>query len=284
MRQSLVWGFRFRAPWWAWFCSSPVEWNRWGDAPPCACRWRLALAHDAIPDARCCRRTGSSGPAPGALDSVPRKLPDGDGRNADGDSGDSSALASKRGVQVKAELATAMGWSLTTIAIYAAALRAFRWRNAGPFLIPVATGAALIVLVIKLCGVAYPAYAEATGLLRSLIGPATVALAVPLFVQFQRLRPVWRELSVALLAACMVAILSSVTLARALGASSALVASVAPKSATMPIAMPVAERFGGQASIAALAVAITGRGRRDCRPILRIIGVQDARVRGLAWA
>jgi len=180
-------------------------------------------------------------------------------------------------------IAKVLAWSAASVLVYALALKIYRWRNAHPFLIPVATGAALIMALLALLDEPYPVYAQSTGLLRSLIGPATVALAVPMFVQLQRLRSVWRELSATLLVGGAAAIALAMGLAWVLGAGASLVASLAPKSATMPIAMPVAERFGGQASITALAVAVTGvAGAIFSEPLLRWMRIRDDRVRGFA--
>ena len=180
-------------------------------------------------------------------------------------------------------IAKMLVWSALTILSYAIALAAYRRGNAHPFLIPVATGAGLIMMLIKVLGESYPGYAQATGLLRSLIGPATVALALPLFAQLERLRSVWRALSATLILGCAAAIASAVALGWALGAGASLVSSLAPKSATMPIAMPVAVQVGGQAPIAALAVAITGvAGAIFSDPLLRWMRIRDPRVRGFS--
>lgn len=177
----------------------------------------------------------------------------------------------------------ALAWTLTSVLVYLAMLGLYRWRKANPFLIPVATGAVVLMLAMKLTGKPYPDYARATEWLRALIGPATVALAVPMYVQLGRLKSVWRALSAALVMGCAVAIASAMALAWLLGAGPAQIASLAPKSATMPIAMPVAEQFGGQAAIAALAVAITGvAGAIFTDPVMRWLKIDDPRVRGFA--
>ena len=87
----------------------------------------------------------------------------------------------------------------------------------------------------------------------------------------------------ALLVGSSAAILSAVLVAWALGGSLETILSLAPKSASMPFALPVAERLGGLASLAAVAVAITGiLGAVVARPLLDALGVQDQAVRGFA--
>lgn len=180
-------------------------------------------------------------------------------------------------------LAQMLTWTAATVAVYLTVLALYRWRKANPFLIPVATGAALLMLMMKLTGKSYADYAQATRLLRALIGPATVALAVPMYLQLARLKSVWRALTAALIIGCAVAVLSAMGLARVLGGGAAQIASLAPKSATMPIAMPVAEQFGGQAAITALAVVITGvAGAILTEPVMRWLRIDDHRIRGFA--
>lgn len=172
-------------------------------------------------------------------------------------------------------------WIGASVAAYAAALRLYHWRDANPFLIPVVTGAALLIAILLASGVRYSSYAEAIGLLKALLGPATVALAVPLYRQLERLRSIWLPLTIALATGCVGAVASAVGIAWALGGTPELLVSVAPKSATMPLAIPVAERLGGQPSLAALAVAFTGvAGAVAMQPLMRRMHIEDDRVRG----
>ena len=69
-----------------------------------------------------------------------------------------------------------------------------------------------------------------------LLGPATVALAVPLYQQFRRLRQLWLPVAISLISGVVIAAGSSVGLARLLGGSLEIQMSLAPKSATAPVA------------------------------------------------
>ncbi|WP_038214454.1 LrgB family protein [Xenophilus azovorans] len=172
-------------------------------------------------------------------------------------------------------------WSAATLLAYVAALRIYHGSRGSPWLIPVLTGALAIAVVLKLAGVSYASYADAMRPLKALLGPATVALAVPLYHQWSRMKGRLRPLLLALAAGSVAAIASAFLLARSLGGDSVLMASLAPKSATMPIAIPVAEKFAGQGSLAALAVAITGIvGTIVKTPLMRWMRVQDECVRG----
>lgn len=174
-----------------------------------------------------------------------------------------------------------LGLLLTTVAVYMAARWVYQRSGTHPFLIPVFTGVTVMVLVLSATDTAYADYAQATGILKFLIGPATVALAVPLYAQLPQLRRMWLPLSVALGVGCITAIVSALLIAWLLGGSLEVLLSLAPKSATMPVAIPASEAVGGIGSLAAVACAITGiAGVMMARPIFRLVGTQDPVVCG----
>ncbi len=179
--------------------------------------------------------------------------------------------------------ASALPWLALTVLAYLAAVWLYQKSGNSPYLIPILPAVVLVVSVLLLTGTPYPVYFDHVQALYFLIGPATVALAVPLHGQLHRIRAMWRPLGAALLVGSSVAIVSTVLVAWALGGSLETIVSLAPKSASMPFAMPVAERLGGLASLAAVAVAITGiLGAVVARPLLNALGVQDQAVRGFA--
>lgn len=179
--------------------------------------------------------------------------------------------------------ASPLPWLVLTMLAYALTLALYRRSGAHPLLIPPLTGTAIVVIVLLATGTPYATYREGVGLLSFLIGPATVALAIPLYAQRERIRQLWRPLGVALIAGCTVAIVSALLLAWALGGTRETLMSLAPKSATMPIALPVAERMGGAPSLAAVAVALTGiAGAVLAAPLLRLLRVHDPAARGFA--
>lgn len=173
----------------------------------------------------------------------------------------------------------ALAWPLLTLAAYAAALWLYRRSGHHLLCLPVLTGTALVVALLALSGTAYPVYADATRLLRWLSGPAVIALAVPLYRQAALLRRLALPLLAALLAGCAVAVGATLALAFVLGAPREVALSLAPKSATMPIAMAAAERAGGLPALAAMAVVATGvLGTLLCAPLLRRLRIEDERV------
>ncbi|QIL73299.1 LrgB family protein [Diaphorobacter sp. HDW4B] len=174
-------------------------------------------------------------------------------------------------------------WIGVTFAAYLLAQKLYRRFGGNPILVPVATTSAMVMLVLWLSGVRYEAYAMATKPLSWWVGPATVAIAIPLFAQLDRLKRIWKPLLIALLVGSLVAMLSAIGIAWALGGSWQTIASLMPKSATMPIAIPMAERFGGLPALAAVAVVITGVvGTVISHPLLRLLKVTDPAARGFA--
>lgn len=174
-------------------------------------------------------------------------------------------------------------WLVLTLLAYLAGVWLFQRSGGNPLLIPVLTAVAMVVGVLWLTGTPYPVYFEGVQPLYFLIGPATVALAVPLYGQLDRIRQMWLPIGIALLVGSSAAIVSALGVAWALGGSLETLMSLAPKSASMPFALPVAERLGGLASLAAVAVAITGiAGTIMARPLLNLLRVHDPAVRGFA--
>src|SRR5690606_30150607 len=118
-----------------------------------------------------------------------------------------------------------------------------------PLLLPVLLAVVLVLAFLYATNTPYQVYARHTWLLQFLIGPATVALAVPLYSQFDRLKRLFWPIVVALLAGSSCAIVSAMGIAAFMGASLPTQLSLLPKSATMPIAMEVAAISGGLPSL-----------------------------------
>jgi len=174
-------------------------------------------------------------------------------------------------------------WLVLTLACYLSAVQLYRRSGQQPWLIPVFTAVPVVVLVLLLTGTPYATYQQGTALLGLMIGPATVALALPLYAQRARIRRLWRPIAVALTVGCVVGLVSAIGIAWAFGGSMESIVSLAPKSATIPIALPLAERFGGLPSLAAVAVAITGIAGTIVAPwLLRRLHCNDPAVEGFA--
>ncbi len=169
-----------------------------------------------------------------------------------------------------------------TLAVYQLALAAYE-RTRWVFLQPVLVSMAVLIGILLAAGLTYEEYRESTFLLSVLLGPTTVALAVPLFLNLRRIRQLFWPTLITLLVAGTFATVLGVALAWAFGAERMMLMTMAPKSVTSPIAMLVAEQIGGVAALAAVFVLITGVLGAMCGPeLLRRIGVHHPAAQGLA--
>lgn len=175
-----------------------------------------------------------------------------------------------------------LGLTLTLIA-YLAGQYLFTKVRQSPFLNPVLVAVVILILLLKGTGTDYQTYFQGAQFVHFLLGPATVALALPLYRQLHALKQSMLAVAVALVMGSAIASLSAMAIARGLGATSQTVLSMAPKSVTSPIAMGVAEQIGGLPSLTAALVLITGIIGAVVGPwILDRLGITDARARGFA--
>ena len=170
-----------------------------------------------------------------------------------------------------------------TLVAFQAASAVFERMGRNPLLNPVLGAVLIVVAVLVLTGTDYGTYFEGAQFVHFLLGPATVALAVPLYRQWHRVRRSALAIAVSLVAGSLTAILSAVCVAWLLDGSQAVLASLAPKSVTAPVAMGIAEKLGGLPSLTAVLVIVTGiLGAMLGPKLLDMTGVVDWRARGLA--
>jgi predicted murein hydrolase (TIGR00659 family) len=175
-----------------------------------------------------------------------------------------------------------LGLTLTLLA-YQAAYWIYQRAAFNPLLNPVLLAILMLVAALQLTDTPYATYFDGAQFVHFLLGPATVALAVPLYLQFDKLKRLALPLVVALLAGSVTAIVSAVGIAWLLGASETTLLSLAPKSVTTPIAMGIAEKMGGIPSLAAVLVILTGvSGSVMAKYVLDGLRITDHGVRGFA--
>ena len=175
-----------------------------------------------------------------------------------------------------------LGLTLTLVA-YQAAFWLYRRSGFHPLANPVMLAIAMLAIVLWLGNIDYRRYFDGAQFVHFLLGPATVALAIPLYAEWPRLKAMAAPLLIALAVGSLTAVLSSYTIGALLGASRASLISLAPKSVTMPIAMAVAEPLGGLPALAAALVMLTGVIGAVSAPYLyRWLRINDDAVRGFA--
>lgn len=172
---------------------------------------------------------------------------------------------------------------LLTLASYRFALWVYGRSNSLPIFHPFLVASIPVIIVLPLVNVDYEEYRDQTQIIAFLLGPATVALAWPLYRQLHTVRSVLTPIVIATILGAFISAAIAVGLAWWLGAPAEVVGSLAPKSITTPIAVEVVKSTGGYVSLAAGAVAITGIvGALSAGPIFRLLKVTDHRIKGFA--
>lgn len=170
-----------------------------------------------------------------------------------------------------------------TLAAFQAGTWVYNKSNLNPLLNPVLIAVVIIVAVLLATRTNYYVYFEGAQFVHFLLGPATVALAIPLFRQFEKVRRSAIAIIASVVTGSMTAIASALGVGYVLGASSDALISLAPKSVTAPVAMGISEQLGGLPSLTAVLVIVTGiLGAMIGPVILNLIGVKDWPARGLA--
>ncbi|SFU53929.1 LrgB family protein [Halomonas korlensis] len=178
-------------------------------------------------------------------------------------------------------LATPMPAIALTLAAFLAGNRLFLRLNRPSWCPAILIAAMLLAASLALLGIDYGDYRRGAGWLMLLLGPATVALGVPLFQQLPRIRDLWRPILISLPPAAMLAAFYSVALAWLLDASPEVLASLAPKSVTAPIAIGITEQLGGVIPLMMGGLLITGVMSTACVGALaRYLSIRDPRVLG----
>ncbi len=141
----------------------------------------------------------------------------------------------------------------------------------------------IIIPFLKLTGIEYKTFFEHTKLLNFMLGPSVVALGYVLYEQIEQIKGNVLSMLVAVLSGSVVGIVTVVLIAKLFGADKVLLASLAPKSVTTPIAISLAEQSGGAPSLAVAFVVICGVFGGVVGPIvLRKIGIKSKFASGLA--
>lgn len=152
-----------------------------------------------------------------------------------------------------------------------------------PLFNPVLIAVLVLVALLSVTGTDYATYFEGAQFVHFLLGPATVALAVPLYRHVERVRHSGLAIGVSLFAGSLTAVITAVVVAAALGANRDTLISLAPKSVTAPVAMGITEKLGGLPSLTAVLVIMTGvLGAVLGSWIFALLRIKDQRAQGFA--
>ncbi|OAB47723.1 CidB/LrgB family autolysis modulator [Paenibacillus antarcticus] len=168
-----------------------------------------------------------------------------------------------------------------TLGVYYSAKKIYqKWSKV--YLSPLLITPVILVVFLLSVGVPYESYNSGGQWLSDLLQPATVAFAVPLYKHFKVLKKHAVEIIASVLFGSIVAMVSSVFLAKWMHLSNSLVTSLMPRSITTPIAINVSQVIGGVPNITAVFVILTGLFGTIIGPsVLRIFHIDNEVARGV---
>src|SRR5699024_722235 len=155
------------------------------------------------------------------------------------------------------EAIISIGMFMGTIAIFAMMRMVYR-RYKAPFLIPVLTTSICIVALLLSFNLSYDSYMKGGQYIDLLLGPAVVALAYPLYKQFDVLLKNMVPILSGVTVGAIIGMISGLLLAKMFGVDKKLILTLLTKSVTTPVAMVVADMLGGHASLTVVFVMIAG--------------------------
>jgi predicted murein hydrolase (TIGR00659 family) len=148
---------------------------------------------------------------------------------------------------------------------------------------PVLIAIVFIGVALKVLDVDYADYLQGASIIGFFLGPATVALAVPLHRQAHHLGRMLVPMLIALPIGAVVSIVTGVLAVRVLGGDHVLELTMAPKAATTPVSLAVSQTIGGLPSLTAVLAIVVGIVGAVAAPaVLTAARVRDRRARGLA--
>ena len=170
-----------------------------------------------------------------------------------------------------------------TLSVYLAAHAAYRRLDHAPWANPVLWTVVVLASLLLATATPYPSYFSGAQFIHFLLGPAVVALGWPLWQRRAQLRQRGPALLAAALAGGAAASASAVAIGWALGLPADVLASLAPKSTTAPVAMGIAEQLGGIPALAAVLAVLTGLvGAISGKYLFDLLRIRRPLVRGFA--
>lgn len=178
---------------------------------------------------------------------------------------------------------TPLLWLTVTLGIFLLCGRIYLRSGCKTIFNPMIITTVVLVILLLLTKTPYKTYFEGAHFIHFILGPATVALAIPLYRFYKILVKLFFPIALSLLTGCLVGTLSAVGMALLFRLSNLTVLSLAPKSVTTPIAMGVSEQIGGSPSLTTVFVILTGVFGSLLGPwVLNLCRVKNPSVRGFA--
>ena len=174
-------------------------------------------------------------------------------------------------------------WLCATLLAYQIGIVVYRKTGFLTLFSPFVIAVAILIPLLFVTGTSYDTFFEGAQFVHFLLGPATVALAVPLFDQRLRLAKLWAPIFIGVIVGCSVGVASTIVLGVLFGASFESIMSMAAKSVTTPIAMGISEKMGGIPEFTAGIVVLTGIiGALIAMPLFKLFRIRKSYVQGFA--
>lgn len=178
---------------------------------------------------------------------------------------------------------TPLLWLTVTCGAWLVAARVARLCGQHPLANPVLMSVVLVAVLLRGTATPYRTYFDGAQFIHFLLGPATVALALPLHANWPLVRRHVLPMAAALVAGSCVAMGSAIGLGLLFGLPHPALVAVTPKSVTTAVAMAISERAGGDPGLTAVLVILTGVvGAVAVTPLMDALRIRDYAARGFA--
>lgn len=178
---------------------------------------------------------------------------------------------------------TPLLWLTVTLLVWIGADRIAIASGRHPVINPVLLAILALGAVLIATGTSFATYFQGAQFVHFLLGPAIVAIAIPLYRNLDKVRENLLPMIAALVAGSVTAAVSALAIAAFFGLPDSVLASLAPKSVTAGVAMGIARQFGGEAALTAVLVVTTGLlGAIMVTPLMNLLRLQDYAARGFA--
>ena len=175
-------------------------------------------------------------------------------------------------------------WLTLTIGAFLIGDYFYKKSKLNPLVNPVAISILIVAGVLIVTDVSYERYFSGAKFIHFMLGPATVALAIPIYKQIHLIKKETGSILISLILGSLFAIFSTYFFAKLMNLDLEIIYSMMPRSVTAPIAMGISELIGGVPSLTAIITIITGIvGASFGTFALDVLRVKDMTARGFAF-
>lgn len=178
---------------------------------------------------------------------------------------------------------TPLLWLTVTLLAWIAADAIAARCNRHPIANPVLIAIVIVSVLLLMTGTPHGTYFEGAQFVHFLLGPATVAIAIPLYRNGPVILKNLPAMAAALLAGSVVAVVSALGLGYLMGLPPSVLVALAPKSVTAGVAMGISEGLGGEPALTAVLVIATGlTGALLVTPLMALLRIKSLPAQGFA--